>query len=166
MKLQRIWTAGLLLSLLAVVVPAAAADDARIENLALCRDSWVDWKTADPAKLDSFVAYFGSVFQPHGNDAYVVPKSAMTVAGLKVTQVFPQSVGMGVGFSVLVDATFDAARHALEQRLGKPLSQCETGDGMRTCGLQIAEQRTVTLLSSDTPGDKRALLGCYYFYEK
>ena len=166
MNLQRAWTSGLLLALLAGVIPAWSADDPRIENLALCRDSWLDWKNTEPAKLDSFVAYFRTVFEPHGNDAYVVPKSAMTVAGLKVTQVYPQSVGMGVGFSVLVDATFDAARHALEQRLGKPLAQCETSDGMRTCGLQIAEQRTVTLMSSDTPNDKRALVGCYYFYEK
>jgi hypothetical protein len=166
MKLQRAWTFGLLMALLAGALPAAAADDARIENLALCRDSWLDWKNAEPAKLDSFVAYFRTVFEPHGNDAYVVPKSAMTIAGLKVTEVFPQSVGMGLGFSVLVDATFDAARHAVEQQLGKPLGECETGDGMRACGLQIAEQRTVTLMSSDTPGDKRALVGCYYFYEK
>ena len=160
------WAAGLLLGLLAGAAPAIAADDPRIENLALCRDSWLDWKNKEPAKLDNFVAYFGTVFQPHGADPYVVPKSAMTVAGLKVSEVFPQSVGMGVGFSVLVDATFDDARQVLERNLGKPLEHCETGDGMRTCGLQIAEQRTVTLMSSDTPGDKRALVGCYYLYEK
>ena len=73
---------------------------------------------------------------------------------------------MGVGFSVLVDATFDVAKKALEKRLGKPLRECETGDGMQTCGLPIAEQRTVTLMSGVAPNDKQTLVGCFYFYEK
>ena len=158
--------AGLLLTLLVGVIPAWGADDPRVENLALCRDSWLDWKTTDPAKVDSFGAFFGSAFTHNGNDAFFTPRSAMAIAGLKVTQVFPQSLGMGLGFSVLVDARFDAAKQALEQRLGKPLSQCETGEGMRTCGLPIAEQRTVMLMSGDPPNDKTTLVGCYYFYEK
>ena len=48
------WPAGILLTLLVGVMPAWGADDPRVENLALCRDSWLDWKTTDPAKLDSF----------------------------------------------------------------------------------------------------------------
>jgi hypothetical protein len=160
------WPAGLLLTFLVGVTPALGADDPRVENLALCRDSWLDWKNTDPAKLNSFIAYFRSAFTPNGNDAFFAPKSAMAVAGLKVTQVAPQSVGMGLGFSVQVDATFDVAKQALEQKLGKPLRQCETGDGMRTCALPIAEQRTVTLMSGDPPNDKTTLVGCYYYYEK
>ena len=160
------WPAGLLLTLLVGVTPVLGAGDPRVEDLALCRESWLDWKTADPAKLNSFIDYFRSAVTHNGNDAFYAPKSAMTVAGLKVTQVFPESVGMGLGFSVLVDATFDVARQALEQKLGKPLGQCESGDGMRTCALAIAEQRTVTLMSGDPPNDKTSLVGCYYFYEK
>lgn len=90
----------------------------------------------------------------------------MSVDGLKVTQVFPQSVGMGLGFSVLVDASFDVAKKALERDLGKPLSGCEANEGMRTCELSIAEQRTVILASNDPPNDTTTLVGCYYFYEK
>jgi hypothetical protein len=90
----------------------------------------------------------------------------MTIDGLKVSQVFPGSVGMGLGFSVLVDASFDVAKQALERKLGMPLGDCETGDGMRTCELSIAEQRTVMLASNDPPNDKTTLVGCYYFYEK
>jgi hypothetical protein len=160
------WSAGLWLTLLVGVIPAWGADDPRIENLALCRDSWLDWKNTDPAKLNSFGDYFRSAFTHNGNDAFFAPRSAMTVDGLKVRQVFPESVGMGLGFSVLVDATFDVAKQALEQKLGKPLRQCETGDGMRTCALPIAEQRTVTLMSGEPPNDKTTLVGCYYFYEK
>ena len=160
------WPAGLLLTLLVGVIPALGADDPRVENLALCRDSWLDWKNTDPAKLNSFGVYFRSAFAHDGNDAFFTPKSAMAINGLKVKQAFPESVGMGLGFSVLVDATFDVAKRALEQELGKPLRRCETGDGMRTCELPIAEQRTVTLMSGEPPNDKTTLVGCYYFYEK
>jgi len=158
--------AGLLLTLLVGAMPAWGADDPRVEDLALCRDSWLDWKKMAPAKLDSFVVFFRSAFTHNGNDAFAVPKSAMAIDGMKVTQVFPESVGMGVGFSVLVDARFDVARQALEHALGKPLRHCETGDGMRTCELPIAAQRTVTLLSGDPPNDRTTLVGCYYLYEK
>ena len=158
--------AGLLLTLLVGAAPALAADDPRIENLALCRDSWLDWKKSDPVQLNSFVAFVGSAFTHKDNDAFFTPKSAMTLDGLKVTQVFPQSVGMGLGFSVLVDASFDVAKQALEAKLGKSLGQCQAGEGMRTCELQIAEQRTVMLLSGDPPNDKTTLIGCYYYYEK
>ena len=160
------WLAGLLFTLLVGVGPAWGADDPLIENLALCRDSWLDWKKTDPAKLDSFSAFFRSAFTHNGNDAFFVPKSAMVIDGLKVTQVFPESVGMGLGFSVLVDAKFDVAKQVLEKKLGKPLRKCETGDGMRICELPIAEQRTVTLMSGVPPNDKMTLVGCYYFYEK
>jgi len=88
------------------------------------------------------------------------------VNGLNLTQVFPGSLGMGVGFSVLVDATFDVARQAVERDLGKPMDDCREGDGMHTCELSIAEQRTVILLSEDPPNDKTTLIGCYYYYEK
>lgn len=157
---------GLLLALLAAAAPAAAADDPRIENLALCRDSWLDWKKTDPAQVNSFGAFVGSAFTHKDNDAFFTPKSAMTLDGLKITQVFPESVGMGLGFSVLVDATFDVAKKAVVAKLGRPLGQCETGEGMRTCELQIAEQRTVMLLSGEPPSDKTTLIGCYYYYEK
>ena len=54
------WPAGLLLTLLIGVASARAADDPRVENLALCRESWLDWKTTDPDKLNSYAAYFRS----------------------------------------------------------------------------------------------------------
>ena len=73
---------------------------------------------------------------------------------------------MGLGFSVLVDASFDAAKQALERALGRPLRDCETSEGMRTCELSIAEQRTIVLMVSDLPNDKTTLMGCYHFYEK
>lgn len=158
--------AGPVLTLLVFAMPAWAVSDPRIENLALCRDSWLDWKNTDPSALDSFGAFLRSALAHNGNDTIFRPKLAMSVDGLKVTQVFPQSVGMGLGFSVLVDASFDVAKKALERDLGKPLSGCEANEGMRTCELSIAEQRTVILASNDPPNDTTTLVGCYYFYEK
>ena len=164
--MKREGPAALWLALLVGVMPAWGATDARVESLALCRDSWLDWKKTDPAKLDSFGAFVRSAFTHRDNDAFVMPRSAMTLAGLKVTQIFPGSVGMGLGFSVLVEAPFDVAREAFERKLGKKLGACHTGDGMRTCELPIAEQRTVMLMSGLPPNDKMTLVGCYYYYEK
>ena len=116
--------------------------------------------------MESFSAFLRSNFAHNENDAFFTPKSDMTVEGLKVTQVFPGSVGMGVGFSMLVDASFDVAKEVFESELGRPLRDCEIDDGMRTCELSIAEQRTVLLVSGDPINDKTTLVGCYYFYEK
>lgn len=90
----------------------------------------------------------------------------MMIAGLDITQVYPGSLGMGLGFSVLVDASFDVTRQAIESDLGKPLGLCDASEGMRSCELSIAKQRTVLLVSADPPNDKTTLVGCYYFYEK
>ena len=155
-----------MLALLAVAMPAWGASDPRVEDLALCRDSWLDWKSTAPAEFESFGAFLRSDFAHDDNDAFFTPKSAMTIDGLKVTQVYPGSLGMGLGFSVLVDASFDVAMQVLERELGMPLGDCETGDGMRVCQLSIAEQRTVMLVSGDPPNDTTTLVGCYYFYEK
>src|SRR5213595_1180669 len=92
--------ASLLTLFLAAVVPAQAADNPIIERLATCQDSWFDWKSSDPARLQKFVAGFQSDFSRKERDAFFVPNSRQTVAGLPVAQVYPQSVGMAVGFSV------------------------------------------------------------------
>jgi hypothetical protein len=143
-----------------------AADDDALTRMALCRDSWVEWSKSDPAKMKAFVDGFRAQFAPHGNDPFALPKANVSVLGLRVLRAFPESVGMGVGFSLSVDATFDDARHAVEKALGKPLGKCESGDNMRMCGLEIAPQRTVTLEAEDKPAAHDTLIGCYYFYEK
>ena len=159
------WAAGII-ALLVAATPAWGANDPRIADLALCRDSWLDWKTADPAKLEGFGSFLRSNFDQGGDDGSLAPNSPLSIAGLTVSRVYPSSVGMGLGFSVLVDAPFETTKAALTSELGKPLEHCEAGEGMRSCELSIAEQRTVILASNDPPNDKTTLLGCYYFYEK
>ncbi len=150
----------------ALTVPAGAAADAGIERMALCRDSWLDWQKAGDPRLPALAAHFRGAYTQNGNDPYFTPKSPTTVLGLRVLQLYPGSVGMGVGLSILVDAPFDKVRASLERTLGKPLKKCDASDGMKTCELEIAEKRTLTLMTQDDPKTKSTLLGCYYYYEK
>jgi len=155
---------GASLALLLSAVPALAADDL-IQRLATCQESWVDMKD-DPAKINQFAESFNAAFAPKQNGASFVPKTRILVAGLPVTEVFPESVGMGVGFSVIVDAPFDQAQIAFERTTGKSLKRCETGDGMRTCELEVAQKRTLVIMADSDGKSSTTLLGCYYFYEK
>jgi hypothetical protein len=154
------------LAIFAVILPVSAADDAGLTRMALCQDSWVDWSKSDPARLKVFAEHIRAAFSPHANDPYMLPKANVSVAGLRVVEAFPDSVGMGVGFSLTVDAPFDATREVMEKALGKTLQKCETSDGMRSCELEIAEQRTFTLMAGDDPKSRQTLIGCYYYYEK
>jgi hypothetical protein len=158
----------LVLVMPALVMPALAADDAGITRMALCRDSWVDWTKNDPKSFDAFRNHVTGLFAPHDNDPYWLPrpKTRVSVLGLHVAQLFPASVGMGVGFSLTVDATYAGARKALEKAMGKPLQHCEDSDGMKACEFAVAPQRTVTLMAADDPKSRQSLIGCYYFYEK
>ena len=157
---------GILIILQVAIVPAWAADDASIERLATCQDSWLDWQKNDPVQLKKFYDHFRSDFSRKENDPFWVPKTETSIAGLRVEQAFPESVGMGVGFSVTVHATFDEARRRVEKTLGRSLGKCETGDNMRSCELEIADKRTLTLMAEDNPKSTTTLVGCYYFYEK
>jgi hypothetical protein len=158
--------AGAFIALACIIVPARAADDAGLTRMALCQDSWLDWSKNDPAKLKAFGEYFRTHFSHKDNDPFVVPNAATFIVGLRVAQVFPESVGMGVGFSATVDADFNTTRAGLEKALGKKLGHCERGDGMNACELPIGEKRTVTLMAEDSPKARQALIGCYYYYEK
>jgi hypothetical protein len=161
-------SAGVLSIFLTAITPAQAADNIGIQRLATCQDSWLDWKSGDPAQLKNFIARFQSDFlHKQEQDAFFVPKSSQTVAGLTVAQVFPESIGMAVGFSVVVNATFDKTKASLERQIGKPISKCEPpSDNMRTCDLEIGEKKTILLISEDNPQSTTTLFGCYYFYEK
>jgi hypothetical protein len=159
---------GAALALLAIVLPASAADDTGLTRMALCQDSWIEWTKSEPKKFEAFRDHVMSQFARHDSEPYWLPnaKTNASVLGLHVAQAFPGSVGMGVGFSLTVDAPFDKARAAMEKALGKKLGHCEASDGMKTCDLEVAPQRTVTLMAGDSPKSRQTLIGCYYYYEK
>src|SRR5215469_18455415 len=101
------WAFALALPLFVLATSAQAGDTTSIERLATCQDSWVDWTKNDPARMKAFGDDFRGDFSHNDNDAFVTPKKPKTVAGLRVTEVYPESVGMGVGFSVTVAAPYD-----------------------------------------------------------
>jgi hypothetical protein len=155
------------LSLLLVAVsPARALDSLSLESLATCQESWFEWKANDPARLQGMADSFKADFSYKELGAFV-PKSNLTIAGLPVTRVFPESIGMAVGFSVVVNASFDETKKRLEQKIGKSIKQCKPSDGMRACALEIGEKKSLLLMAGEEPEkNQETLFGCFYFYEK
>jgi hypothetical protein len=152
--------------------PAAASgaagrpkDTFSLEKMAVCQDSWLDWG-ADDSRVGAFRDGFRKQFKEAGNGEYFVPLAGATLIGMSVARVYTSTIGMARGFSVAVNAPFDTARKNVEKTIGKTLQHCETSDGMRTCGLEIADKRTVMLMADATGREKTTLVGCFYFYEK
>jgi hypothetical protein len=154
-----------LLTLLSTWLPAAAAtDEVNLLRMSACQDSWLAWKD-DNARMGRFVSALDQQFTRKDEDGSFAPKASMNLLGFPVAQVYPQSVGMGVGFSVVVNAPFAQVRQAFEKQLGKPM-KCEASEGTRACELPLGEKKTAMLMASESPASKVTLLGCYYYYEK
>lgn len=156
---------GVSLALFAIVRPALAAGDVALTRMALCQDSWIEWTKKDRENFEAFRDHVAGAFRPHDKDPWWLPKTNISVLGMHVAQAFPDSVGMGVGFSLFVDAPYDKARAEVEKALGKTLQHCEASDGMKTCELEVAAQRTVTIMAEDSSKSRQTLIGCYYYYE-
>ena len=144
---------------------AAMEPAPQLQRLALCQDSWFDWKD-DDARMARFASHFENRFDrsPQGDGGFA-PKAPTQALGFAVTQVYPQSVGMGVGFSLVVNADFAHARSSIEQQLGKPMT-CQTSDGMRACELPLGPKKTAMLITGDNGQARTSLVGCYYFYQQ
>lgn len=147
--------------------PAAAGKDGfSLEKMAICQDSWLEWAN-DEARAVRFRDGFRAQFKEGSKKGeYFVPKTGATLLGMKVTRVYASTIGTARGFSVLVDSPFDTVKKNVEKAVGQPLAACESGEGMHTCGLPIAEKRTVMLMGDTTGKEKSTLVGCFYFYEK
>ena len=152
------------LTVFAAMPSAVAAEDPSLQRLALCQDSWFDFKD-DDARMTRFAGYFEGRFDRDAQGAGFSPKQRVQALGYNVTQVYPQSVGMGVGFSLVINADFAQARAAVEKQLGKPMS-CTTSDGMRACEAPIGEKKTAMLITGQNGAGKTSLVGCYYFYQQ
>lgn len=160
------WFAIIAIALQVSVAPSRAAHDSIVERMVTCRDSWLDWKKTDQAQLKRFGDHLGSILSENETSGSFPTKTNTSIAGLHVVRVSPENVGMGVGFSVVVEAPFDVARRTVEEVFGKSLTKCDSGENMRTCELKIAEKRTFTLLAEDNAKSRTTLLRCYYYYEK
>lgn len=155
---------ALLLTALAATPPVTAADEPMLLRLASCQDSWLDWRR-DEAQMKRFADVVLGGFSRQDRSPAFVPQSPASLLGFPVTELYPQSVGMGLGFSVAITASFDEARQGFEKLLGKPMA-CSRSDGMRNCELVLGEKKTAMLMTPDKAGSRQALIGCYYYYEK
>lgn len=150
---------------IAAQIPLAhAGDEPQLQGLALCQDSWFDWKD-DEARMARFGGFFNSLFERSKQGDAFAPKSPLRVLGRAVTQVYPQSVGMAVGFSVALDADLAQARSSVEKQLGKPMV-CSTSESVTACELKLGPKKTVVLMTAQNGLAKTSLLGCYYFYQQ
>jgi len=154
------------LPLLSVAKSHAAAEPS-LDSLATCRDSWLDWKD-DPTRGAKFTEGLRANYTyQQDRGGFLVPKAPKTLLGLPVARVYPESAGMAVGFTVLVNSGFEVAKKAVEKSLGKPL-KCDPGhpgDEIFGCELELGPKKTV-MVASEGKSSKSTLIGCYYFYEK
>lgn len=143
---------------------AAATDDSLLERLAACQESWMDWKQ-DPAAVQRFRDLMQSRFTPEPRSPAWTPKQPTTAFGLPVTKAYPQSVGMGVGFSLEVRAAPAQVRQAMETAIGRPMS-CETGEGELACEVELGKRRTAMILTANEGRGTQSLIGCFYYYQQ
>ena len=144
---------------------AQTKGDAGVLRLLTCQDSWMDWKN-DPVKQQQFADALKANFKPDGRDGSYVPVRPMSILGHEVVQLYPQSVGMGVGYSVIVNASFDATKASLEKQMGKPFARCESASEGKSCERELAKQKTVMMMEGSRGANPKTLFGCYYLYEK
>lgn len=157
--------------LLSAVALAGAAraesddDQTQLLRLATCQDSWLEWRN-DEARIRRVAAMVHGGFEAQPRSPAYTPKRATTLLSHGVAELYPQSVGMAVGFSVALNAPFERVKADVERALGKPLANCDVSDGMKVCELKLAAKKTVMLMGNDKPGSVRTLMGCYYFYQQ
>lgn len=155
------------LALLALLPAARTAEPQDLLlSLATCAESWHDWRR-DEQRMAHFASTMQAHFELDRKRRVWVPRQPMQLMGHRVTELTPQSVGMGLGFAVTLDAPMQKVRPSFEAALGKPMKSCDKGDGMSMCELPLAERRTAVLMAPlAKPQPSVTVVGCYYFYEQ
>jgi hypothetical protein len=143
---------------------ARAANEGPLEAMAACQQSWLDWKQ-DPAAAVQFRDWFLPRFDQEPRSPAWKPRQAFAVFGLPGVQVYPQSVGMALGFSVEVRADGATARRAMEAAIGRPM-RCEKSDGEWACEAKLGERRIAMLMSANEGRGPQTLIGCFYYYQQ
>lgn len=161
MKLLSI--AGVFVLLLSVIPNVQAEEDKTLLPMLTCQESWLDWKEK-PEQGKQFADVLQAKFHQDGRENFFIPNQAISILGHNVARVYPSSVGMALGFSVLVDGSFETVKASLEQQTGKSFTQCESSEGTKSCEHKLAKNKTIFLMADATKG--QTLLGCYYYYEQ
>lgn len=142
-----------------------AADKPLLLQLATCEESWMDWGKSS-SKVDEFRKQFTEDFKRKDRDPGFAPIKPVSILGYSIAEAYPESVGMGVGFSLLVDAEFDKVKASLEKQVGKTIGECSKEGDSRSCEHKIGEKKTLVLFEGGRGKNAKTLFGCYYFYAK
>lgn len=78
----------------------AQVEPARLEKLATCQVSWMDCKDND-LRMSQYLGSFEKGYTQSDEEPAFLPKNATSAFGFRVTTVYPQSEGMGIGLSML-----------------------------------------------------------------
>lgn len=143
----------------------AAEPEDTLTRLASCQESWYDMRN-DAERVQRIGALLREHFEPQDRSPSWKPRRPMKWLGHEVLELTPQSVGMGLGFGVTVKARLSAVRPAFEKAVGRPVGNCDKGDGMSMCSVEIAAKRTAMMVGPADSPDRGTLLGCYYFYQQ
>lgn len=163
--MKMLLSSSVVLGLCCVISQANADDNKSILELATCQQSWLDWRQ-EHARIKGFSAMLNANFKFNERENYFYPLRDATFLGHKISRVYPDTVGMGVGFSVVVDAGIDAIKPSFEKAVGKQFGSCSKEEGALSCELRIGEKKTVFLMETGREPTPQTLAGCYYYYEK
>jgi hypothetical protein len=157
-----------LVFLLETISTVQAGEDKTILPLATCQESWLDWQKQDSEKAKRFFDEFQSNFRKDDHQNFYVPVQPTSILGHEISSVFPDSVGMAVGFSVGVNANFETLKSSLEKQTGKAFKQCDasTDENIKSCQYEIGKNKTLMIMANSQGKDTQSLFGCYYYYAK
>lgn len=143
---------------------AQSRNDAGVLRLLTCQDAWMDWSD-DPVKLEKIGTALRLHYAQSDRDSSFVPNKPMSVLGHRVVQLYPQSFGLGVGYSVIVSASFDNAKASIEKQTDKPFDLCDSASDGKACTRQIST-RKILMVHDNGSANATTLIGCYYLFVK
>jgi hypothetical protein len=141
---------------------AHAQDEKMIYALATCKQSWIDLKD-DPLRLKQLVVKSPPDGAFDARDHFWIPPAKSTIFGKKINRIYPDSLGPGVGFSVVVQAAFESIKIHLQKKLGKAFDQCGEQGDIRSCSTKFEDKKTLVLLEGGVGNRSETLFGCYYY---
>ncbi len=141
---------------------AHAAEDTIALKLMTCQTSWLDWKD-NPTLAEPFNKQLKASYRIDDEDGTYKPIGSMTVLAKKVSRVYPNTMGQGLGFAVLVDAKFEAVRGALAKHGMKPIhQQCNIDEYTKSCTFVMGNKKTILLYADAGTKNQQTLVGCSY----
>jgi len=129
-------------------------------EMATCQKTWLDWER-DRVKMQEYYDKVSIDFKKPDEEHYYIPRSDQTILGYSIKRLYPSNVGMGLGFSVLIDQPFLDVKESIESQTDIQYDRCENSHG-KACQKKIAQKKKAMLIETDG----LLLFGCYYHYQR